>query len=105
MARKWIGYEKDGQLYLALGNFDYHRDALPKDKNGFKVLGGGEWYMSEDRSELVLYASSVEFGQISLEDLQKIREDGLYSFGLKDIKWKFSTHGSLPVAIFEGEYL
>jgi hypothetical protein len=89
---KWI--IQDGELLL--GRVVSHRDLAKKNEFGGtpKVRGGGLWHYEEEGDTLYLYAKSIDFGQVSVNDFENI----WVRPSLENSKIFFSTEMSLELA-------
>jgi len=59
---------QDGELRL--GRVDSHWQL--KDRDGSKPVGGGWWFYDIKNNICYLYSKSIEYGQVTLKDLEDI---------------------------------
>lgn len=57
-----------------LGKVEFHAD-LTRKRDGIK--GGGWWHLNEDKTELLLYGTSSDFGSVTKEQIIAAFESGL----------------------------
>ena len=98
MGKKFI--IADNQLILA--NVEMHRDIT---ENHQGVVGGGWWYINDDRTKLYLYSKSVDFGNVSKEQLISALENGYLQGGIDKMEIYFSDAESLSDVIENGELI
>lgn len=94
MARKYIIQDGD----MRMGDVEMHYQLTDKT-NPKHTLGGGYWYIPDDRKVLYLYGKSIDFGDLTIEQLKEIKTSGNHSRALINLEWRFSKSDYLTEAM------
>ena len=59
-----------------LGHVELHYELAPKRQS--EIIGGGWWYfLDEEKTELLLFGASVDFGHVTTEQIEKVFTIGI----------------------------
>ena len=74
-----------------LGWVELHMDlTTPEERN--KIAGGGWWhFLNEDKTELLLYGVSVDFGHLTQEQIMKVFAEGIIPTSLNKVEKVFHS--------------
>lgn len=73
-----------------LGWVEFHMDLKSSDEKG--IAGGGWWYfLDEDKTELLLYGVSVDFGHLTQEQINNVFAKGIVPKSLDKVEKVFHS--------------
>ncbi|GAH42714.1 unnamed protein product [marine sediment metagenome] len=100
MARKFIIQDDT----LRLGNVEMHKE-LQNEQSGNRIIGGGYWYIDNERTTLYLYGKSIDFGKVTIEDLKCIKELQLSTPSIEKLEWKWFDSDLITDVLENGEFV
>ena len=98
MARKFIIQDD----YLRVGNVEMHFELESKQSDS-PVIGGGYWYIDEDRTTIFLYGKSIDFGKVTIDDLRRVKTKGMSAPSLEKLQWKWFDSDNITDVLERGE--
>ena len=98
MARKFIIQDD----CLRVGNVEMHFE-LENAKNKNPVIGGGYWHIDNERTTLYLYGKSIDFGKITMEDLQRVKSKRTSAPSIQKLQWRWFDSDSLSDVLERGK--
>lgn len=83
MAKKFIICDAG----IVMGNVGYHFELA---RGQYNVVGGGRWEFDEANKILFLYSSSIDYGHVSKEEVEKAIKESKISDRYKNCRVLFS---------------